>query len=189
MIKKTLFGVIGLVGFMVLMFAPSAHAAVSVSSVDQPTRVLLGQTLNVLQSVLNDIQAKVNDTANPLPNPEAVSSALGGIKQVLISIDAHLSGFPAPVAQNQPAALPTGSLEGSGISVASPDKETANVVNSFNPKWLFVLLPVLILVIVAFAFTRRKDEVAVKSFEGSENVKNEIPVVVSADSGNEVQTV
>ena len=188
MIKKLLFCVIGVVGFMAIMFAPSAHAATSTENVDQPTRALLGQTLNVLQSVLNDIQFRANGVGAPIENPAAVSSTLGGIRQVLVLIDTRLSGFPASSptpANNQQAAQPAGSLEGSGISIVSEDKETASAASVLSPKLLLVLLPILILVLVAVSLFRKKDRAEVADSVAASGVAP----MVAQESNNEIQTV
>lgn len=188
MIKKLLFCVIGTVGFMAVMFAPSAHAATSTESVDQPTRALLGQTLNVLQSVLNDIQARESGVGAPIENPAAVSMTLGGIRQVLVLIDTRLSGFPASSptpTNNQEAAQPTGLLEGSGISIVSEDKEMANAASVLSPKLLLILLPILILVLVAVSLYRRRDRAEVADQETTP----EVAPVATQEPNSEIQTV
>lgn len=156
MTKKLFFGVIGFVGFAAIMFAPSANAAVSAPEVDQPTRALLGQTLNVLQTLLDTIQSRINSAENPIQDPAAVKAVLGGIKDILVSVDAELSGFSAgsvlPVA-TFPEEQPADSLNG-----VPADKETANAASSLSPKLLFVFLPVLILAAVTLAFFRKRDD-------------------------------
>lgn len=170
------------------MFAPSAHAATSTENVDQPTRVLLGQTLNVLQSVLNDIQFRTTGGGVPIENPAAVSSALGGIRQVLVLIDTRLSGFPAsaptPI-NNQQAAEPSGSLEGSGVSIVSEDKEAASAASVLSPKLLLVLLPILILILVAVSLFRKKDRVEVANSAATSGVAP----LTTQEPNNEIQTV
>lgn len=164
MIKKTLFGVIGLVGFMAIMLASPANAAGPAPVADQQTRILLGQTLNILQTVLNGIEAKAGNEVSPITNSAVVISTLGNISRILVVIDTQLSGLPSNYPTgNQSATLPTGSLEGSGASVTSADKGTANAASVITPKLLFVLLPILILVVVAFSFFRKKDDEQVKS--------------------------
>ncbi|TSC59899.1 MAG: hypothetical protein LiPW15_567 [Parcubacteria group bacterium LiPW_15] len=170
------------------MFAPSAHAAVSIERVDQPTRALLGQTLNVLDSVLNDIQARLNGAGSPIENPATVSVTLGGIKQVLVSVSAELSASPvnSPIPiESQQAAQPVGFLDGSGASVVSSDKETASASSVLSPKLLFVLLPILLLILVAVSLFRKKDRVEIKDSE----IVSAVAPIAAQESNNEIQTV
>lgn len=161
MFKKITFGVIGLIGLSIFLLSSPAHAATTAQApqFDAQTRSALGQTLNVLQVVLNQISARANNVQDPIENPALVNQTLGVIKGALIAIDTSLSGIPAPIAQGNPgtpSALPSGSLEGSGASVTA-NAQPATVSWFLSPKILFVLLPLAILLVVALSFTKRKE--------------------------------
>lgn len=156
MSKKMILGVIGFIGVGMLFFAPITHAATA-PEMDLQTRTLLGQTLNVLQVVLNKIDVRISDKANPIPNPQAISASLGGIKSVLVSMDSYLKGAsPIAVApENGPAEGNPSPAVNYGTVPSTP--QTATVSWFVGPKLLLILLPVLVLALVAFALFHKKE--------------------------------
>jgi hypothetical protein len=157
MSKKIILGAIGFVGVGMLFFAPTTHAATAAPELDLQTRTLLGQTLNVLQVVLNKIDARISDKSNPISNPQEVSASLGGIKSVLITIDSYLKGA-SPLA-GAPGSFPgeTSPSPAVNYGTAPSTPQTATVSWFVGPKILLIILPILVLVAVAFSFMRKKE--------------------------------
>jgi len=161
MSKKTILGVIGFIGVGLLFLAPVTHAATAPES-DLQTRVLLGQTLNVLQSTLNQIGARIANKT--IEAPQAVNASLDGIKSALITLDAYLkSATPATSQNGSPLAE-----NGSPAVTYGTAPQTATLSWFVGPKPLFVLLPVAVLVLVAFALFRKKTPKEIKTETVSE---------------------
>jgi hypothetical protein len=166
MSKKMILGVIGFIGVGMLFLTPVTHAAAA-PEMDLQTRVLLGQTLNVLQVVLNKIEARIADKANPIPNPQAISASLGGIKSVLVSMDSYLKGA-SPVAAI-PGSFPAEGNPSPAVNygTAASKPQTATVSWFVGPKILLIILPILVLAAVAFSFMRKKEPEEVKAEESA----------------------
>lgn len=161
MTKKITLGIVGLVFGLGLMFAPpAAHAATTAPEADTATRAVLGQALSVLQSFLNQIDARLSDKNNPITDRIGVSAALGEIKSQLITINAQLGGYP--IAGNSPASQLSGKLEVQnplGSLSGFDAKEPAAISWFAGPKVFFVLLPVLLLLGIAISTIRKREEV------------------------------
>ena len=152
-----------------LFFAPTTHAATAAPEVDLQTRTLLGQTLNVLQVVLNKIDARIADKANPIPNPQEISVSLGGIKTVLIAMDSYLKGGASPVAA-VPESVPAEANPSPAVNygTAPSASQTATVSWFVGPKVLLIVLPILVLALVIFSFLRKKEPEATKEEQPAE---------------------
>lgn len=168
MSKKMILGVIGFIGVGMLFLAPVTHAAAAAPEMNIQTRALLGQTLNLLQVVLNKIDARIADKANPIQNPQTLNASLGGIKSVLVSMDSYLKGV-SPIAaapENVPA---EGSPSPAVNYAATPSTpQTATVSWFVGPKLLLILLPVLVLALVAFALFHKKEPKEIRNESVSE---------------------
>lgn len=158
MSKKITLGVIGFVGIGFLLLSPSAKAA-TVPEADQATRALLGQALNVLQVVLNQIDARTNSAAAPINNQEAVKTDLGDVKSTLLAINANLQRGASLAANPGTQATPAESANIPANANPANVPQTATLSWFVGPKLLFILLPVAILALVAAAlFRKRKPE-------------------------------
>lgn len=164
MSKKIILGVIGFIGVGLLFLAPVTHAATAAPEVDLQTRAVLGQALNVLQGVLNQINARISNPANPIANPQGINVSLGGIKSTLIGMDTYLRGtspvaaIPRSVPVSIPAAANPYPAESYGTTPSGQSApQTATVSWFVGPKLLLILLPILILAVVARALFRKKE--------------------------------
>jgi hypothetical protein len=164
MSKKIILGVIGFIGVGLLFLVPVTHAATIAPEVDLQTRTVLGQALNVLQGVLNQINARISNPANPIANPQGINASLGGIKSTLVAMDAYLRGTSpiAAIPQSVPASVPVAVNPYPVVSYGTTPSgqsapQTATVSWFVGPKLLLILLPILILAVVARALFRKKE--------------------------------
>lgn len=173
-----MFGFIGLIGLGFLFLAPSAHAA-SVGF-DAPTRAMLGQTLTVLGQTLDQVQSRLNDQANPLPNPAAVSETLGGIENVLVAFDSALGpSLPAVTPGNPSAPQIVNQAPEENIAkspVMNVPKEGATVAWYLGPKVLWALIPIALILWAIYAYRNRNRVLVteVKKEEKSETSETEV---------------
>ncbi|MDO8504515.1 MAG: hypothetical protein Q7S36_01550 [Candidatus Liptonbacteria bacterium] len=163
MSKKITFGVIGLIGLGLFLSGSSVRAAETVSraEIDAQTRVLLSQTLNVLQATLDQVNSRLSGADSGLENSEAVRNALGGIAQSLVAVESKLSGSTFTVAVKlsdpKPVGQLSGSLESKEAGVTANNSKLAIISRLFGPKALIVLLPLVVLFMVVMPFMKKRE--------------------------------